>query len=45
VIEVDYSESEDKKVVLSTVAHQTSVLAADEVRDIVNSEATPLKHN
>jgi hypothetical protein len=45
VVKVDYAECEDQEIILPAVAHQAPVLAANEIGDVVDSKATPLKHN
>jgi hypothetical protein len=44
VVEVYDTEGEYKQVVLSTVAHESSVLAFEHIREIVHGKACSLKH-
>ena len=45
VVKVDYAECEDQEIILPAVAHQAPILAANEIGDVVDCKATPLKHN
>jgi hypothetical protein len=44
MVEVDNTEGEYKQIVLSTVAHETSILTFEHVRKVVHGKASSLKH-
>lgn len=45
VVKVDNAECKKQEIVFTAVAHQAPVLAAEKIGDVVDSKATPLKHN